>query len=256
MHLSKPISAAQAESRVLQYEPQRFDLGIPGVAMNSERKKSSGFQMSDIIRKQTGLKELEKQGQEEEIENRVLSRLKDVQESAYKEAYELGVGDGRKEAFRSASVEIEERLSDLDQLMGNIENIKAELFAQTESHLLQLAFHMAKRLAGHEIGVNPDSIVNILREAVQVAQSEEQVTVKVAPEQLEFLEKLQKEGTKEIEHLKKIKIEADKSVTVGGCIVHTNFGEIDSRFEQRVDRLWEAVSGNLIRVKDTLKSAG
>lgn len=253
--MSKPISAKQSEFRVLQYEPQRFDLGIPGVALDSKRK-SSGFHMSDIIRKQTGLKELEAQAVEEQVENRVLGRLKEIQEAAYKEAYDLGLIEGRKESFQASTADIEGRLADLDRLMGNIENIKAELFTQTEGHLVQLAFHMAKRLAAHEISISPDSTLNVIKQAIEVAQSEEQVTVKVAPEQLEFLETLKQEGAKELEHLKKIKLEADKSVTVGGCIVTTNFGEIDSRFEERVGRLWEALKATLIRVKEEIKSNG
>src|SRR5262249_1960623 len=102
----------------------------------------------------------------------------------------------------------------------------------------------------------PESTVNILKQAIEVAQSEEQITVKVAPDQLEFLETLQKEGTKKLEQIKKAKFEPDPSVTTGGCIVQTNFGEIDSRFEQRVSRLWEALSSGLTRVKETLKSVG
>lgn len=258
MHLSKPINADQAEVRVLQYEPPRFDLGIPGVALEAmdQKKKSSGFHMSEIIRKQTGIKQLEAQSYADEVERKAMERLKDIQEGAYKEAYDFGLDEGRKEAFRNAAVDIENRLAELDQLLGEIGTLKVDLLAQNESHLIQLAFHMAKRLAAHEVNADPEATLNILKQAIEVAQSEENVTIKLSPAQYEFIETLKKEGGRELESLKKVKLESDKEVGIGGCIVITNYGEIDARFDERVNRLWEALSANLVHVKEKLKSVG
>lgn len=254
--MSKPIDARQAEFRVLQYEPPRFDLGIPGVALEAleNQKKSSGFHMSEIIRKQTGIKELEAQSYADDVERKAMERLKEIQEGAYKEAYDLGLDEGRKEAFRNASNDIESRLNDLDQLIVQIEGMKAELLAQNESHLVQLTFHMAKRLAAQEVSADPEATLNILKQSIELAQAEENITVKVAPAQFEFIESIKQEGGRGLEALKKMKLESDKDVGIGGCIVITNYGEIDSRFEERVGRLWEALSANIVKVKEKLKS--
>lgn len=256
MHLSKTIDAKEAPLRVLQFEPPRFDLGIPGVALEAleRQSQSKGFEMSELIRRQTGLKELEAQSVEEEIERRALEKLKDVQESAYKQAYDLGLDEGRKEAFRNSSREIEERLGHLDKLLGSIENLKAELVNQNESHLVQLAFHMAKRLAAHEVEANQEATLNIIRQAIEIAQTEEYITVKVNPEQLEFIETLRKENARQFEYMKKARLEADPEVGRGGCIVITNYGEIDSRFDERINQLWETLGAHLVKVKEELKS--
>ena len=97
--------------------------------------------------------------------------------------------------------------------------------------------------------------MTVMREAIEMAQIEESVVVQVSPEQIEFLETLKKESGREFEFLKKVKLEASPEVTKGGCIIETNYGEIDARFEERVQKLWVGIEENLFRVKDKVKSA-
>ncbi|PWU16149.1 MAG: flagellar assembly protein [Bdellovibrio sp.] len=257
--MSKRIPRHQSDFRVLKFEPPRFDLGIPEAAMKTTghkkatSQKQSSFQLSEIVLQQTGLKQLEARSAEDDIERRALEFLKDIQEEAFREAYNLGLDEGRKEAFRNTSTQIEERLAAFDKLLGNIETVKNELFAQAENHIVQLTYHLAHRLAAHEISINPEATKSILREAIEVAQAEENVTVKVAPEQFEFIDELKREGSREWEFMKKIRLEPDPQVGLGGCIVTTNYGEIDSRFEQRMGRLWETLQPTLSRPRDQFR---
>ena len=57
------------------------------------------------------------------------------------------------------------------------------------------------------------------------------------------------------EFLKKIRLEGVEGISEGGCIVETNYGQIDARFEQRVEKLWEAVSESIHRVKPRIGAA-
>jgi flagellar assembly protein FliH len=65
---------------------------------------------------------------------------------------------------------------------------------------------------------------------------------------------LQKATGREFEFLKAVKFEGDEAVTEGGCILETNYGEIDSRVEQRVEKLWEALVEAIPKVKDKVAS--
>lgn len=241
----------------MNYDPPRFDLGIPAVALELAERNQAGsrFTISELTRVQTGLQKLEAENFEERVENEAMDRLKDVQENAYREAFELGLVEGRKEAFQQNDALIKDKLKNLDDLMLSIQYLKKELLNYNESHLVQLTFHVGQRLAGHEISVSPEATLEILRQAVEVAQTEEEVTVLVSPDQLEFLEELRKQSGRELEFLKKVKLEPDASVEHGGCVVRNNYGEIDSRFSERISKLWDALKDNLVRVKPELKSA-
>lgn len=257
MRLSKTSRIISATKNVMAFEPPVFDLGIPQVALDTAERQDKGsrFRLSELTRQQTGLHDLEKAKFEELVENRTLERLQEIQEAAYREAFELGMVEGRKEAFLKNDAVIQEKLANLDLLMTSVERIKIDMLEFNEAHLVQLAFHIAQRLAGHEISVSPEATLQILRQSVEIAQSEEELTVVVAPEQLEFLEQLKTQSGREFEFMKKLKFEPDPSVGHGGCVIRNNYGEIDSRFAERVDKLWEALKESLVNVKPELKSA-
>jgi flagellar assembly protein FliH len=115
-------------------------------------------------------------------------------------------------------------------------------------------FQMASRLAKTELVNNNEAIVQVLRDAVGLAQDEENVTVRVSPTQFEFLETLKKETGREFEFIKKMKFEPDQEIADGGCIVETNYGEVDARIEQRMQQLWSVLSENMPKVKDKVAS--
>lgn len=258
MHLSKTILKADtARKKVLDFAPPKIELGTPQQAMQYLERKSKGsdFRMSDAIRVQTGVEQIEASDIEEQIENRVLERLKEVQETAYQEAYQLGLDEGRKEAFKKTSEEIDHRLQALDALTNSITHLKKDLLQFNESHLVKLAFHMASRLAHAEIKANPDLIVEVMRKAVEHAQIEEEIKVQVNPAQLNFWETLKKETGREFEFLKKVNFVPVEGISEGGCILETNYGQIDARFEERVNKLWETIAENLYRVKDKVSVA-
>ncbi|MBX3016630.1 MAG: flagellar assembly protein [Bdellovibrionaceae bacterium] len=255
--MSKPIRFSETSAKVMAFEPPVFELGIPQVALDTAERQQQGsrFRLSELTRQQTGLHDLERAQFEELVETRAAERLKEIQEAAYREAFDLGMVEGRKEAFQQNEVIIKEKLAHLDMLMVSFERIKTEMMEYNEAHLVQLAFHIAKRLASHEISVTPEATLNILRQAVEVAQSEEELTVMVAPDQLAFLEELKTQTGRELEFMKKLKFEPDPSVGHGGCVIRNNYGEIDSRFEERVGKLWDALKESLINVKPELKTA-
>ncbi|PIS10964.1 MAG: flagellar assembly protein [Bdellovibrio sp. CG10_big_fil_rev_8_21_14_0_10_47_8] len=258
MPLSKSVlKSSTVPQKILEYVPPKFELGTPGQAMSyleGRKSKISDFKMSDVIRVQTGVQGIEENDLEVRIEQQVLEKLKDVQESAYKEAYKLGLDQGRHEAFQKMKEQIEARLGQLDELLLGIKDLKKILIQHNETHLVELAFHMAQRLAHAESKANPEVVVQVMKEAIEMAQLEENITVDVSSEQFAFLEELQKENGRDMEFLKKIKLQPQEGISAGGCVIHTNYSEIDARFEERVGKLWSSLAENMFRVKDDVSS--
>jgi flagellar assembly protein FliH len=253
---SKLIEAASTEFKVLDYKMPRIEIGVSDLAVEASEaaRSSTGFSISEVIRQKTGLKERELKELELEIERKTLEKLKEVQENAYAEAFELGRNEGRAEAFLAHGKEIEDRLSSLDGLVGSIETLKGELLLQNESHLVKLMFQMAKRLAAVEVETNPEVTLEIIRQAIELAQTDEEITIRVAPQHLEFIEEIKKDKSREFEFIKKAKIEASPEVGIGGCVLVTNYGEIDSKFETRMSKLWESLKDSLHRNSDLIKT--
>ncbi len=250
------LSRDLAAKTVLDFVPARFDLGTPEQAMEYivEKKRGSDFRMNEAVRIQTGVDVVEQSSEEERVEAAALEKLKEIQEGAYTEAYKLGLEEGRKEAFQKVADDLAERMNTLDQLLLNIKGMKKEMLAFNESHLVKLAFEMASRLAKTELQGNNEAMIGILRDAVGLAQDEEDIRVRVATSQFDFLEELKKETGREFEFVKKIKFEPDASISEGGCIVETNYGEVDAQIEQRVNQLGTVLAESLPRVKNKVAS--
>lgn len=257
MHLSNILTEEEAKTRVLEFVPPNFRLATPEQAVQYLHEKEHGnpFRMDETIRIQTGVKGIESENFEEKIEQRVIEKLQSIQEGAYQEAYQLGLAEGRKEAFKKNDEEINKRLTLFDEVISKISILKTELGNFNEAHIVQLAFHMAKRLAYAEITADPELIKTVLKQALETAQSEEEVTVQVSPTQFEFLESLKKETGREFEFMKKVKLVPAEGITPGGCVIETNYGVIDASFEQRVQKLWEGIAENLHRVKAKISAA-
>lgn len=258
MPLSKPLRDETPLQRVLEYVPKKFETGVSAPAMeylDLKKKMENDFRMAEAIRIQTGVNRIEEQSVEVEVENKTIEKLQEVQEAAYQEAYNLGLEEGRKEAFQNSSAEIDQNLQMFATLMQNIENMKSELMKHNETHLVKLVLHVAQRLALHEVQANQEAVVDVMKQAIQAAQIEEEVTVQVALAQFDFLENLKKETSREYEFLKKVKLIPNESVQPGGCIIETNYGVIDARFEERVAKLWETIGDSLYKVKNKTGAA-
>lgn len=254
--MSKSIVRAEvAGQKVLDFVPQKFALGTPeqtSVYFEQRRNVGSDFRMNDAVRIQNGVEAIESQHTEEAVDRKVMEKLKEVQETAYQEAYMLGLDEGKRDAMQAASSEIQNRLKGFDDLITGIGTLKKELLACNETHIVQLAFQMAKRMAHAEIQANPNVVTDVIKEALEKAQVEENVIVQISPVQLEFLESLKSDSGREFEFMKKVKLETSEEISPGGCIIRTNFGEIDARTEGRVEMLWEGIKDSLHRVKDVI----
>lgn len=257
MQWSKSIlKKAEASAQVLEYSPTQFQLGTPVQALNyiEAKKLGSDFRLSDVVRQQTGVEELELQTDEQRIEDRALEKLKTIQESAYSEGYSLGRDEGQKKAFETYSQEITDRLNEMKNLIDAFGNMKKELISHNEAHIVQLLFHLSSKLAQTQLEFDTEPLLNTIKSALSLAQEEENVVIHVSTKQIEFLEKLKSEAKVEFDFLEKVKIIANESISPGGCIVETNYGEVDAQIEQRVEMLWTHLKENMPRVKTKIVS--
>jgi flagellar assembly protein FliH len=266
MHLSKRnpkggldkkgyVRKEDALQNVLEYAPKKFELGVPEFAKEvyeREKQSKNDFRVAEAIKIKTGLDRLGAEENKIAIEKVALEKLKEVQEASYQEAYTLGLEEGKKDAFGSISTEINEQLKIFGETVQAIGSMKTELLKQNESHLIKLLIHMASRLAKKEIEVDHNCLVEIIRSSLEAAQVEEDVSIHVSPEQIEFLEQIKKETGREYEFMKNVKLVPNDTIQKGGCIIETNYGTIDSRFDERVDKFWKVMSQNLYKIKDKI----
>ncbi len=245
-----------AEVSVLDYIPKEFNFGTPEAALDylKQKEKGSDFLLSEVLRTTTGVEEIERLSEEQKIEQKVLEKLAVLQEAAYKKAYDLGFEEGLMKAHAEKTAELNQKSAELSDLLVSFNHIKEELVYQNEAHVMRLIYEIACKIAFDHIEEHPESVLRVIKIAIETAQVEENVNVLIAPQQLEFLEKMKLENNRENEFMKKIKFVDAEHVTPGSCIVETNYGVIDARVEERVQKLWTELKEALPKVKSPIES--
>jgi flagellar assembly protein FliH len=250
------LSKIEADKIAILHSPQKFTKAISATAHDFVAKmahavesgaKHSSFRLDGLVAQLNGVAELERVSLEERVEREALIRLKELQEQAYKEGYLLGCEEGREKAFVDSQVQLNGQIDSLRDLLSAFENLKTDLVGHNESQIVELIFHMARRLLADEVSARPEVILGIVRQAIENIQSDEKLTIKVSPRDFAFIESVKDKLGKEFETVLRARLESSEDVANGGCLLTTAFGDVDSTIEQRLSKLWTALAEKLPR---------
>lgn len=250
----------EADNLVVAYQPKRFPIvaspsAVQFMQFQSDAKAQGdnpSFKIDKIVAQHTGMAEIERLSMEERVEIEALKRLKELQEQAYQQAYQLGLDEGREKAFVEHQNEINEKLDGLEAVLRSLETLKVDLISSNEGQIVNLIYSMAKQIAMDEISERNEVILSVVKQTLEGAQSEESITVKLSTRDHAFIEGFREKLGKEFETLKRSRLEAVETILDGGCVVVTNYGEVDATIEQRVNKLWEALVGKVPKVKSVV----
>lgn len=244
------IKASHASSSTFDYKARDLSTEIPTVAKDfvaTDAFRSPDFKISDLVAQQVGISRLESDALQGKINAQVLERLKEVQEKAYKEGYDLGLIEGTEKSFQENQVALTERLALMEVQLKRIEELKTHLLVDNEAALVKLVFQIAKKMAMRDLEEHRDAVWEILKDVMSEMQADERIVVKLAAEDLFFLEGLQDKSGKKIESLERVKFVTDDTIKPGGCMIETEFGNVNATVEERVERVWQTLQSRMPR---------
>ena len=106
-----------------------------------------------------------------------------------------------------------------------------------QKHVLPLALKAAKKIVGAELKLNPETIVEIVRQNLKAVTQNHHIKIYVNRQDYDALEKKKKEIKKIIDHVQTFTIEEREDVSSGGCIIETEAGIINAS----LDNQWRAL---------------
>lgn len=242
------IKKPQAEKSTFDYKPREINLETSQVArsfVNEDAFISTDFQISELIAKQAGISRLEDDALQDKINAQVLERIKEVQEKAYQEGYDLGLIEGTEKAFQEEKTNLLSQMQTIEDLMKRIEDLKRHLLVDNENALVAMVYQIAKRIAMRDLEENREAVLEILNHVVHEFQNDEKLNVRLNTQDLYFLETLQDKGAKKIESLKRISFVADDNIKPGGCVIETEYGSVSATVEERVERAWQTLQSRM-----------
>lgn len=240
MPLSKNIiSKEQAEHMAINYEPKAIELQMSEQALEYVKNYETrgDFRVDKIVAEYVGIDELEKESQKKEVAIQALNLSKAIQEKAYNEAYALGLEEGRANAYEEEKARFEAEMKKILDLIESIKASKTDIYKDNEKQIVNLCFYVAKRLLMKEVEANEDYIKSLIKKSLEMAQSDEEVTIRVSPQDKFWLDKHADSVFKDLNLDPTTRIEEDQNISRGGVIIETNHGVIDATVEQRLEKL-------------------
>lgn len=255
----KILSKADADTRVVEYTPREFPNRMSEAAVEFVRFQSTQenpeFKIDRIVSMTTGISDLEKISLSERVETEALERLKSMQEEAYRQGYDLGRDEGQESAYQEKMEELSQRLKQIDNVVHVLETLKTELVKQNEASIVTLIYQVAAKIAMAEIKEKPELVLPVIQQAAAGSQSEEQITIRLSAEDLDFIENMKSRLGQEFEFMKQAKLEASEEINQGGCVIVTNFGQVDATIEKRLEKVWTSIEQKLPKKTDILSES-
>lgn len=158
-----------------------------------------------------------------------------------KEAYEKGFAQGEKDGFELGQRKIVKSIENIEKLFIEFGNLKKEILKKFEKEILELVVSICQKIIHKKIDEDDKIIKAVVIEAMHSVTDKSQIVVKVNPGDYDTIENLKPEFFKTFKDLKSIKVTADQSVTRGGCLLGTLYGDIDASVEARMDRIQQSL---------------
>lgn len=236
-----------------KFDPPKIEMPNNATAnlyVQNKDADKSGFELSSLVAQQSGVAELQKQKMQKEVQGLVDGKLNELSEQARQEGFDKGLEEGKAKAYADFSKILEEKAASFDKVLQGLSSLRESLALAHEEQIIQLVFKVAKSMALHEISIQPELILELIKDVVKEFQREDKLSLVVSDGDHSFIEENLKEITKKFDGDAKIKIEADSKMQKGGCRVVTNMSAVDATIETRVQKAWELLSSKIPRQKD------
>jgi flagellar assembly protein FliH len=163
--------------------------------------------------------------------------LADLQEEAYKEAFNQGIAEGREAGRAEVRVQVE-RLSNMFYDLAKPFEV---LDVEVERELLALAMALARQIVRRELKTDPTQIIGIIRDAIAALPvAARDVRVHLHPEDALIV----RQNLAPTESERAWAIIEDPVMARGGCQITTATSRIDARLETRLTVILSELMGN------------
>lgn len=158
-------------------------------------------------------------------------------QTAVREAHGKGLSEGIREGRELQKKETLQSILALSALIEDLSGLKKNMLEAAEDQILELALAIAEKVIQMETTTNRDVIQNVLRAAMKSIVDRENMKVRVHPQDFQYMLEIKSDFLKKLDGIKNIVFEQDASITRGGAIVETMFGEVDARVDQQYSEI-------------------
>jgi len=158
-----------------------------------------------------------------------------------REAYERGYADGHTKGYGEGRAEVERLVESLHSIITKAIEKRNEIIEEAETQIINLVLLIVKKVIKVISENQKNVVINNVVQALRKLKSRGDVVIRVNLADLELTSEHVKDFMKMVENVKSITVLEDSSVDRGGCIIETDFGQIDARISSQLHEIEERI---------------
>ncbi|MDR2900252.1 MAG: flagellar assembly protein FliH [Treponema sp.] len=167
----------------------------------------------------------------------IIDNAQSAFENDRQEAEKLGLTEGREKGFDEGKAEVERLVERSQVVLERAQDKRAEILAETEQQIIDLVLLISRKVIKVISENQRNVIISNVIQALRKVKGRGNILIKVNMADLKLSTEHIKDFVKLVEGAKSIQVVEDSSVDRGGCIIETDFGEIDARIASQLAEL-------------------
>ena len=150
--------------------------------------------------------------------------------------------DVEKKESALAQKTLKEKSTELLETINALAKKKKTTLQEAKEEILNFAFIIAKRIVQTELSTNPDTLNNIVLEALDKITDKDKVIIRVNSTDLEKVRNNIEHYLEIMTDIKNLEVQSDNRIESGGCIIETKLGYIDASLKTKLDAIQYAIA--------------
>ena len=172
---------------------------------------------------------------------RIQSESESIKDAAYKEGYAKGYDEGFEKSFADGNNDLTKLNEKLKKILAETINKRNEIIDTAEAQLIEVAILIAKRVVKMLTEKDKGIVIRNIQEALRRIKGRTKITIRVNIDALEISARHKDEFYQMLDKIEGVTVLEDPNVDVGGCMIETDFGDIDARINTQLNEIETAI---------------
>ena len=177
------------------------------------------------------------QKQAQELVEKAEKRVEEIETEAQKMGYEAG----RDEGYTAGREEAERLIELLHSIINKAIEKRNEIINESETQLINLVLQISRKVIKVISENQKNVVINNVIQALRKLKTRGDVVIRVNLSDVELTSEHIKEFMRMVENVRSITVLEDSTVDKGGCVIETDFGQIDARISSQLHEIEEKI---------------
>ncbi|KQY83116.1 flagellar assembly protein FliH [Paenibacillus sp. Root52] len=158
-------------------------------------------------------------------------------EAMRSQGFQQGFEEGKVQAELDLQVQIEEMMREAREVLEEAYVAKDQIIQEAEPFLVDLACGIAEKVIDMQLTVEPEQMLELIRQNLSRKREQGMITLCVAPDQFSFVQAAREELSLAIDSQAELQILPDATVKDKGCVIRSSFGSVDARIDTQLTEI-------------------